>query len=55
MLPHSNGRAGAFPLWTVIALLLVTLSVMMMRPVPAESTTLEDGLGADVVVRPLSG
>ena len=54
MLPHSSGRAGAWPIGTLTVLLLVTLSIMMLRPAGAESVTLQDGLGPDVETAPLT-
>ena len=52
MLPQS-GRAGAFSIWTLTALVLVALTVLMFRPASAESTTLGESLGPEVVTQPL--
>ncbi len=44
---------GGLPSWSLAVLLLLTLSLMFLRPYPVTQTTLEDGLGPEVVVERL--
>ena len=48
MLSLMREKAGGLPAWILSVLAVVVLSVMMLRPVPAATVTLEDGLGAPV-------
>lgn len=55
MLTHSTEGAGGLPVWTVLVLTLLSLSVLFLRPFPEGPTTLGDTLGVEtpITVRPI--
>ena len=56
MLPlpdFTQSEDGGLPIWSIAVLLLVSLSVLFLRPVPSERITLEEGLGPEVRIERL--
>jgi len=48
MLPIIRDKAGGLPAWTIAVLAIVILSALMLGPIAASQTTLENSLGADI-------
>ena len=50
MLPKFRDEAGGLPVWTIAVLAVLLLSTLMLRPIAAEHTSLEDTLGPDIQI-----
>jgi len=48
MLPKNRNEAGGLPVWTIAVLAVLILSTLMLRPIAAKHSTLEDTLGPGI-------
>ena len=48
MLQWNRDEAGGLPAWTIAVLAVLILSTLMLRPIAARHTTLENSLGSEI-------